>query len=145
MILVPRNFHRFLGSPEVVQALDSRIAAGKQDRTFVVVLAPVVPVPVEMEKLFAVIDHELPVRDQLGAIARGVATEPGEVPEGDALEAVLDAPSGPTRVEAENAFSLSLVRHGRPAPEVLRDLKGRSLKQSGLPTLNRGGEGLAKE
>ena len=31
-----RNFHRFLGSAEVVQALDTPIAAGKQDRTFVV-------------------------------------------------------------------------------------------------------------
>src|SRR3979411_204299 len=34
-LLVLRNFHRFLGSPEVVQALDTQIAAGKQARTFV--------------------------------------------------------------------------------------------------------------
>ena len=45
-ILVLRNFHRFLGSPEVIQALDTQLAAGKQARTFVVVLAPVVQVPV---------------------------------------------------------------------------------------------------
>ena len=112
-ILVLRNFHRFLGSAEVVQALDSRIAAGKQDRTFVVVLAPVVQVPVELEKLFVIIEHDLPGRDQLEAIARGVATETGELPVGDGLAAVLDASAGLTRVEAENAFSLSLVRHGR--------------------------------
>src|SRR5258708_18637382 len=59
-ILVLRNFHKFLGSAEVIQALDSRIAAGKQDRTFVVILAPVVQVPVELEKLFVVIEHDLP-------------------------------------------------------------------------------------
>ena len=81
-ILVLRNFHRFLGSPEVVQALDTQLAAGKQARTFVVILAPVVQVPVELEKLFVVVEHDLPGRDQLGAIARGVATEPGELPDG---------------------------------------------------------------
>ena len=118
-----RNFHRFLGSAEVVQALDTRIAAGKRDRTFVVILAPVVQLPVELEQQFVVVEHDLPGRDQLEAIARGVATEPGELPEGDGLAAVLDAAAGLTRVEAENAFSLSLVRHGRLAPEVLWELK----------------------
>src|SRR5262245_54349886 len=81
-LLLLRNYHRFLGSPEVVQALDTALAAGKQDRTFVVILSPVVQIPVELEKLFAVIDHDLPGRDQLETIARGVATEPGELPEG---------------------------------------------------------------
>jgi hypothetical protein len=142
-LLVLRNYHRFLASPEVVQALDTALAAGKRDRTFVVVLAPVVQVPVELEKLFVVIDHDLPGRDQLAAIARGVATEPGELPEGDALGAVLDAAAGLTRVEAENAFSLSLVRHGRLAPDVLWEIKSGMLKKSGLLTLHRGGESFA--
>src|SRR4051812_4915052 len=142
-LLVLRNYHRFLGSAEVVQALDTRVAAGKQARTFVVVLAPVVQLPVELEKLFAVIEHDLPGRDQLSAIARGVATEPGELPEDEGLNAVLDAAAGLTRVEAENAFSLSLVRHGRLAPEVLWELKGQALKKAGLLTLHRGGETFA--
>ena len=139
-LLVLRNFHRFLNSIEVVQAIDSAVSAGKQNRTFVVVLAPVVQVPVELEKQFVILEHDLPGRDQLEAIARGVATEPGELPEGDGLTAVLDASVGLTRMEAENAFSLSLVRHGRLAPEVLWDIKSGALKKSGLLTLHRGGE-----
>ena len=79
-LLVLRNFHRFLGSPEVVQALDTAISAGKQNRTFVVVLAPVVQIPVELERQFVVIEHDLPGRDQLRQIARAIATEPGELP-----------------------------------------------------------------
>ena len=142
-LLILRNFHRFLGSAEIVQALDTRLAAGKQDRTFVVVLAPVVQIPIELEKLFVVIEHDLPGRDQIEAIAGSVATEPGELPEGEALTAVLDAASGLTRVEAENAFSLSLVRHGRIAPEALWELKSGMLKKSGLLTLHRGGETFA--
>jgi hypothetical protein len=142
-ILVLRNFHKFLGSAEVIQALDSQVVAGKQARTFVVILAPVVQVPVELEKLFVVVDHDLPGADQLGAIARSIATEPGELPAGDGLAAVLDASAGLTRMEAENAFSLSLVRHGRLAPEVLWEIKAGMLKKSGLLTLHRGGETFA--
>ena len=44
-LLVLRNFHRFLNNIEVVQALDSAIAAGKTGRTFVVVLSAVVQDP----------------------------------------------------------------------------------------------------
>jgi hypothetical protein len=142
-LLVLRNFHRFLNNIEVVQALNSAIAAGKTGRTFIVVLSPTIQIPVELERHFVIIEHDLPGRDQLEQIARGVATEPGELPEGDALTAVLDAAAGLTRVEAENALSLSLVRHNRVTPDVLWELKAQTLKKSGLLTLHRGGETFA--
>ena len=142
-LLVLRNFHRFLGSIEVVQALDTALAAGKQDRTIVVILSPLLQLPAELERQFAVLEHDLPGRDQLGQIARSIATEPGELPEGDGLGAVFDAAAGLTRVEAENAFSLSLIRHGRVTPEVLWELKAQALRKSGLMTIHRGGETFA--
>ncbi len=139
-LLVLVNFHRFLQSPEIVQALAQQITAGKQSRAFVIILSSVVQVPVELEKLMVVVDHELPGRDQLEQIARGIATEDGELPEGDTLGAVLDAACGLTRFEAEGAFSLSLVRHGRLAADSIWDLKSQTLKKSGLLQLYRGGE-----
>ena len=139
-ILVLRNFHRFLGSAEIVQALDSAIAKGKQDRTFVVILSPVVQIPFELERQFVVVEHDLPGREQIEAIARSIATEPGDLPEGDGLNTILDAAAGLTRAEAENAFSLSLVRHGKVVPETLWELKTGMLKKSGLLSLHRGGE-----
>ena len=85
-LLVLRNFHRFLGSRRGRPGpRHGQIAAGKQARTFVVVLSPVVQIPVELEKQFVVVEHDLPGRDQLEAIARSIATEPGELPEGDEL------------------------------------------------------------
>ncbi len=81
-LLVLVNFHRFLGSVEIIQALQHRILAGKQTRSVVVILAPEVRLPPELEKLFVVLRHELPDRDQLLEIARGVATEEGELPDG---------------------------------------------------------------
>ena len=78
-----RNFHRFVQSAEIVQALAQQITTGKQNRSFVVVLSPVVSIPTELEKLFVVVEHDLPGREQLEQIARGIATEEGELPDGD--------------------------------------------------------------
>ena len=139
-LLVLRNFHKFLGSAEVIQRLAQQIAMGKQNRTFVVVLSPVVQIPVELDKHFVVLEHELPSRDELEGIVQGIATEAGELPEDDELERVLDSAAGLTRFEAEGAFSLSLVRDGQVRPQAIWDLKCQSLKKSGLLTLHRGGE-----
>ena len=139
-ILVLQNFHRFIQSAEIVQALAQQVITGKQNRTIVVVLAPVVQLPVELEKLFVVVDHELPDREQLAEIARGIATEDAELPDGPELETVLDAAAGLTRMEAENAFSLSLVRHGCVTPDAVWELKTQTLKKSGSLELHRGHE-----
>ncbi len=139
-LLVVRNFHRFLGSAEIVQAVEARISQGRNDRTFVIVLAPLVQLPVELERHFAVIEHELPTRDDIARIAQSVAIEPGELPSEPELGAVLDASAGLTRIEAENAFSLALVRHGKLQPDVIWELKGQALKASGLLKLHRGTE-----
>jgi len=142
-ILVLKNFHKFLGSPEIVQTLARQIQLGKQSRTFVIVLAPVIEIPKELEKQFVVIEHDLPGRDQLEEIARGIATEQGELPDGDALNRVLDAAVGLTRYEAEGAFSLSLVRNTRIEPSAIWELKSQQLKKSGLLTLHQGTESFA--
>ncbi|MCE9552042.1 MAG: AAA family ATPase [Planctomycetes bacterium] len=139
-LLVLTNFHRFLQSAEVVQNLARQIQQGKQNRTFIVILSPVVQIPTELEKLFVVIEHDLPGRNQLEEIARGIATQDGDLPKGDGLATVLDAASGLTRYEAEGAFSLSLVRHQEIRPEAVWELKSQMLKKSGLVSLHRGGD-----
>ena len=137
-LLVLSNFHRFLNSAEIVQALAEQLVSGKQTRTFIVVLSPVVAIPVELEKLFVVVEHQLPDREQLHDIATGIAAEEGELPTGTELDTVLDAACGLTRYEAENAFSLSLVRHNRITSEAVWELKSGMLKKSGLLELHRG-------
>ena len=139
-LLVLTNFHRFLGSPEIVQTLIHQITAGKHSRTFVVILSPVVQIPTELEKLMVVVEHELPSREQLDQIARGIATHDGELPEGQQLDTVLNASAGLTRYEAEGAFSLSLVRHGYLAADAIWELKTGMLKKNGLLSLYRGSE-----
>jgi len=139
-MLILQNFHRFLGSAEIVQALAQQVLLGKQNRTILVILSPVIQLPVELEKLFVVLEHELPDRDQLEQIARGIATEAQELPSGTELDIVLDAAAGLTRLEAENAFSLSLVRDGRITSGAVWELKSGMLKKSGLLELHQGTE-----
>jgi hypothetical protein len=105
-----------------------------------VVLSPMVQIPIELEKMFVVIEHDLPGRTQLEEIARGIGTESGELPDGPQLQTLLDAASGLTRHEAEAAFSLSLVRHAQITPGAVWELKTQTLKTSGLLTLYRGTE-----
>src|ERR1043166_8944525 len=140
-ILVLHNFHRFLTSPEVVQTAFTQLVAGKQQRTFIVVLAPTINIPVELEKLFVVLEHTLPDREQLARIARELSSDnPNDLPKGDDLQRVLDAAAGLTRYEAEGAFALSLTRRNAIRPEVIWELKAQTLKKSNLLTLHRGQE-----
>lgn len=139
-IVVLRNFHRFLNSVEIIQALTRQIAEGRNSRTIYVILSPVVQLPVELEKMFVVVEHPMPTRQQLLEIAEGVATEDGELPAGEELEAVLDAAMGLTRLEVENAFGLSLVRNQAIHPDSIWELKANTLKKSGLVQLYKGDE-----
>jgi hypothetical protein len=143
LLLLP-NFHRFLQNPEVIQTTFHQLVAGKQQGTFLVVLAPVVQIPVELEKLFVVIEHALPDRRQLEQMAQELAsTTPEELPDSQELPRVLDAAAGLTRYEAEGAFALSLARHGTLRPKVIWELKAQALKKNNLLTLHRGPESFA--
>jgi hypothetical protein len=140
-LLLLHQFHRFLANPEVVQTMFNQLVAGKQQRTFLVVLSPLVQIPVELEKLFVVVEHSLPDRQQLEGIARELTSDaPDDLPQGEALQRVLDAAAGLTRYEAEAAFALSLTRHNAIRPESVWELKAQTLKKNNLLTLHRGGE-----
>ncbi len=140
-LLLLHNFHRFLNNPEVIQTTFNQLIAGKQQRTFLVVLSPVVQIPVELEKLFVVIEHTLPDLESLERIARELTSEsPEDLPQGPDLQQVLDAAAGLTRYEAEGAFALSLSRHNAIRPETIWELKAQTLKKNNLLTLHRGQE-----
>ena len=89
------------------------------------------------------LEHDLPGRDQLDAIAAVDRHRAGRAARRRALDAVLDAAAGLTRHGGRGRLRLSLVRHGRLAAEPLWELKAGALKKSGLLTLHRGGETFA--
>ncbi|MCI0356972.1 MAG: AAA family ATPase, partial [Planctomycetaceae bacterium] len=134
-VLALLNFHRFLAMPETIQALCHQISLGKLQRTFIVVIAPLVQIPPELDRQFIVLEHELPGRQQLLEIAEGLAEDPDDLPRGPELERVLDAAAGLSRYQAEGAFALSLTRHQRITAEAIWMLKSNILLQCGLVKL----------
>ena len=84
-ILVLTNFHRFLsisrnrpgpGPTDHPRQGEPHLPGGPVARSLR---------PRRTEKLFVVIEHDFPAASSLKSIARGVATEDGELPEGDKL------------------------------------------------------------
>ena len=64
-LLILENFHRFIESPEISQAMLTQLQLGKQLGRHIIVLAPMVRLPRELERQFVVISHALPLRTQL--------------------------------------------------------------------------------
>ncbi|WP_010583149.1 AAA family ATPase [Schlesneria paludicola] len=144
-ILVLKNFHRFLNSAEIVQALQNQLNAGKSTRAFVLILAPTIQLPAELERQFVILHHDLPSRGQLRVIARElVSDEPTAIQDADDDRALLDAAVGLTRHEAEAAYALSLARYGELRPDAVWEIKAQSLKKQNLLSLSRGGETFAQ-
>jgi hypothetical protein len=141
-LLVMRGLHRLLNNPLLIQTIERQIQQGKSERTFLLALAPSTELPPELEKLFAVIEHPLPTREQLEAIALNLVESLEGCPAPHSYAAIVDAAAGLTRLEAENAFSLSLVQRGELVPQVIWQLKAQLLRKSGLLQMYQGQEGF---
>ena len=140
-LLVLENFHRFIDSAEVCQALLTQIQLGKQLGRHLIIVSPIVKLPPELERHFVVLEHPLPGRDQLWEVASTLSEEIKSCTS-DRRERLLDAAAGLTCSEAESAFSLSLVRHGSLVESEVWGLKSRWLKKSGLLQLYQGEQGF---
>ncbi len=140
-LLLVKNFHRFLPNPEVMQVLQNRLVFGKAIGQHIVVLSPSLQLQPEVEKLFTIVHHELPSREQLATIANELFTGENNSfvkPNDEVIGQVVDAAAGMTRLEAENAFSLSLIRHNTLSPDVVWNLKSQTLEKAGTLQLYRG-------
>jgi hypothetical protein len=141
VVVILPNFASYLTQDPALRQMAFRaIQSGKRRRQYLIILGPSATIPPELEKVFVVVDHELPDRAQLETIARAIGTEPGEMPEGDELARLIDASAGLTRYEAEGAYSLSIVRHQRIDPRAVWELKAQALKKGGALTLHQGAE-----
>jgi hypothetical protein len=148
VLALVHNYHLFLKANVLIQDVINTVLFGKAEGRFLVVLAPVVTIPQELEKLFVVVEHDLPEIEQLATIAADIhesltSSSPEVVPphaQGFLDDAAVHAATGLTRFEAEGAFALSLARHASLSPADVWEIKQGMLKKSGLLTLHRGGE-----
>ncbi len=141
-LLILEGIHHFVSSVEIVQALQTQLLLGKQCGRHIVILSPVVKLPAEIERQFVVVNHPLPTKEQLRAIAESLVSEDTSAMLTGRAEELIDAACGLTRAEAESAFSLSLVRHGHLATEEIWHMKASLLRKNGLLSMHRGERGF---
>jgi SpoVK/Ycf46/Vps4 family AAA+-type ATPase len=140
-LVVLKDFHPYLTEPRVVRALRELGHALKSTYTTVIVLAPVLQLPVELEKEMSVLDVPLPtfrdlaelLHDIIGVVRTGGrATVDLKREEGERL---VKAALGLTLHEAENAFAKAIAEDQRlDASDIQRVMeeKRQVIRKSGL-------------
>jgi SpoVK/Ycf46/Vps4 family AAA+-type ATPase len=140
-IVLLKDFHRCLDEPLTVRALRELGHALKATFTTVVIVAPVLKIPEELEKELSVIDVPLPSKDDLLALLNEIITvvvrnKRATVALGpQEAEALVTAAQGLTLSEAENAFAKAIARDNRlDASDVklLLEEKSQVVRKSGL-------------
>ncbi len=102
------DLHRRLSDPRVIRRLRDRFEIFAQRRQTLLVVAPVLVLPPELEKDVAVLDLPLPKAEELNEVLRRVGEE--EKLEVEAAEGAVRAALGLTAKEAQRIFRKVLVQ-----------------------------------
>ncbi len=130
-----RDLQAFLeeANPVLVRTLRESLRAAKTRGKVLVLAGCRRVVPAELEREITVLPFALPGRDDLGRVLENICKSAGlEVPAGADRDLALDACSGLTTTEAENAFALSIVECGGVDARVVAREKAASVRQGGL-------------
>ena len=141
-VAVFRDLHHFLKSPEVIRLVRDLVPICKGDSRALVITAPAIDLPTDLEKDVFVLRHPLPSRDELSVAADTVldglvGDEARAIREDADKRKIAEALSGLTRSEAEDAIALALSKRKRfddGAFDILRSVKAEALRRSGMLT-----------
>lgn len=135
-IVLLRDFHAFLeeANPVLVRCLKDVLRLAKTKGKTVIIVGCRQVLPPELEREVVVIEYKLPDKQALGVVLDAICDSGNATKlKGDKRDMVLDAASGLTTTEAENAFALSLVEHDKQVvPEIVAREKGLTVKKNGL-------------
>ncbi len=140
-IVLLKDFHRHLDDALVVRALRELGNSLKSSFTTVIVIAPTLRLPEELEKDVSVVDVPLPTKADLLRLLREIArlvTKNRKATvdlSADQADLLVSAAHGLTLSEAENAFAKAIARDNRLDVSDLRlilDEKSQVIRKSGL-------------
>jgi AAA+ superfamily predicted ATPase len=134
MVLM-QDVHTFFADPNPMMSRMFRDAlnAAKTRGVMLIASGCEFKVPKECDKLVVNVSFDLPDRDTLKLIIEGLCqTSNIPKPTGAALDSVLDAASGMTTTEAEDAFALSFVEEGVLSHTLVHREKANAIKKNGL-------------
>jgi AAA+ superfamily predicted ATPase len=134
-LVLLRDFHQFIESPNpmLTRQLKDTMRVGKTKGRIIVIAACRLVLPPELEREFVIVDFSFPGREELGVILENIAKSARKKkPDTEARDRLLDAASGLTSMEAENAFALSVIEAGELSPSVVSREKAMAVKKSGI-------------
>ena len=133
--VIYRDLHMFWQGdnpdPILVRAIKDMLYHAKTRGKVIFVLGCKRNLPPELEKEFAVVEFGLPDKDTLKRVLNGIAKS-AKIESNGNIHNILEAASGMTTTEAENAFALSLVKHKSFDPKMIADAKSEAVAKSGL-------------
>jgi SpoVK/Ycf46/Vps4 family AAA+-type ATPase len=144
-LVLLRDLHLFLAdnNPVLVRALKDALAVGKTKGKVLIILGCRSVLPPELEREFTVLDFSLPDKAALSTVLDGICQSAKlKRPAGDERDQILDAASGLTTTEAENAFALSVVTAKTIRAGLVATEKASTVKRNGLLELVEVREGL---
>lgn len=136
-ILFLKNYHPYLQkefeqSPLVIQNILEHRDVGKAVGKTLVILSNQLAIPTDLEHAVTVVPFELPDRDGLRAVLKGVVADAGaKYPIGE--ESVLDAAQGMSTDQFEDAVALSIVENkGKVVASVVKEAKEAVVRKDNL-------------
>jgi len=132
-IVILKDFHAFLKNAPalLVRRLKEAITVGRASNRHLIILGCQLNLPPELEKEITVIEFSLPSREELRVVAERTAKAAGQEINGN-MEQILDAGSGLTTTEFEDACAYSKVEHGGIEPGVVSRIKADTIKKNGI-------------
>jgi SpoVK/Ycf46/Vps4 family AAA+-type ATPase len=112
----------------IIQEILNYLPALKTNKIMLCVVSPVLKLPVELQRIFTVLEFSLPNREDLKTILDRTA-------QGNSIEIedetpILEAASGLTWEETENALTLSIVKCRNFNPKYIMEQKAQMIKKS---------------
>lgn len=148
-IFVLKDFHSYISDNAVTRRLRDLTSALKTSYKTLVILAPVLKLPAELEKEVTVVDYPLPDLEELDKLLEGIIqsvkgnSRISTKLSPEEREQVLKAAQGLTANEAENVFAKSLVEKRCFDVEVIVSEKKQIIRKSGLLEYYRTSEAFA--
>ena len=132
-IILLRDFHLFLAdaNPIILRRFKDALWTCKNSNRVIVIIGCQLKMQPELEKEIVVVEYKLPDREQLRVVVEGIVKS-ARIKLTDELDPVLDAASGLTTTEAENAFALSIIETKGIDPKVVYREKSATIKKNNV-------------
>lgn len=134
-VVLLRDFHLFLIDPNpiLIRTLKDVLLEAKTKSKTLIVFGCRLRLPPELERELTVIEFALPGKHELRTVLGGIMESAGiKSMEDEVRDKAIDAASGLTTIEAENAFALSVVESKFIDPVIVAREKAQAVKKNGL-------------